>query len=188
MKESACSLLPCKQSSVAKLHGQRRACWAAAAHDQSIAGAPEPATLSSSSSSWGQRVLGSLRPPEVLQPGLYVVGTPIGNLEDITLRALRVLRDVDLLLAEDTRHTRKLLTHFGIGAGRPLLSFHAHNEHERQAQACCLCRCVDLNAYMQPAFLRRLARCVLLWLQLRCWRCSREARLWPWSAMPACQR
>ncbi|GIX45798.1 MAG: ribosomal RNA small subunit methyltransferase I [Candidatus Tectimicrobiota bacterium] len=61
---------------------------------------------------------------------LYVVATPIGNLEDITLRALRVLRSVDLIAAEDTRHTRKLLAHHGIS--RPLVSYHDHNK-ERQA-------------------------------------------------------
>jgi 16S rRNA (cytidine1402-2'-O)-methyltransferase len=67
---------------------------------------------------------------EIVQPGtLYVVATPIGNLEDITLRALRVLGSVDIIVAEDTRYTRKLLTHHGIS--RPLLSFHAHNERRQ---------------------------------------------------------
>jgi 16S rRNA (cytidine1402-2'-O)-methyltransferase len=56
---------------------------------------------------------------------LYIVATPIGNLEDITFRALRVLKEADLIAAEDTRHTRKLLTHYGIST--PLTSYHAHN-------------------------------------------------------------
>ncbi|HYG60393.1 MAG TPA: SAM-dependent methyltransferase, partial [Symbiobacteriaceae bacterium] len=56
---------------------------------------------------------------------LYVVGTPIGNLEDITQRALRVLREVDVIAAEDTRQTRKLLTHFDIHT--PTVSYHEHN-------------------------------------------------------------
>lgn len=58
---------------------------------------------------------------------LYVVPTPIGNLEDITLRALRVLRETDVVLAEDTRTSKRLLDHYGIE--KPLKSFHAHNEH-----------------------------------------------------------
>lgn len=68
-------------------------------------------------------------PPEKLALGLYLVATPIGNLNDITLRALTVLRGVDLVLAEDTRRTRKLLSHFDIHA--KLRSLHEHNETAR---------------------------------------------------------
>src|SRR5215510_16139617 len=59
---------------------------------------------------------------------LYIVPTPIGNLKDITLRALDVLRDVDLILAEDTRTTSHLLNHYGIV--KPLSPYHQHNEHK----------------------------------------------------------
>jgi len=59
---------------------------------------------------------------------LYVVSTPIGNLEDITLRALRVLKEADLILAEDTRITRRLLNHYQIGTR--LQSYHIYNEHQ----------------------------------------------------------
>jgi 16S rRNA (cytidine1402-2'-O)-methyltransferase len=59
---------------------------------------------------------------------LYIVPTPIGNLKDITLRALEVLRDVDMILAEDTRVSGKLLHHYEIS--KPLLAYHDHNEHQ----------------------------------------------------------
>lgn len=63
---------------------------------------------------------------------LFVVSTPIGNLEDITLRAVRVLSEVDLIACEDTRHTRKLLNHYGIKTRT--VSYHEHNERERAAE------------------------------------------------------
>ncbi len=67
-----------------------------------------------------------------LAPGLYLVATPIGNLEDITMRALRVLREVDRIACEDTRQTRKLLDRYGIST--PMISSHEHNEAERSRQ------------------------------------------------------
>lgn len=62
---------------------------------------------------------------------LYLIPTPIGNLEDITLRALRLLKECDLVLAEDTRTSGNLLKHLGIS--RPMASFHIHNEHQKLA-------------------------------------------------------
>jgi 16S rRNA (cytidine1402-2'-O)-methyltransferase len=66
---------------------------------------------------------------ERIGAGLYLVGTPIGNLEDITLRALRVLKEADLIACEDTRQTQKLLNHYGITT--PTTSYHEHNEMTR---------------------------------------------------------
>jgi 16S rRNA (cytidine1402-2'-O)-methyltransferase len=65
----------------------------------------------------------------VVSGTLYLVSTPIGNLEDITYRAVRVLKEADLIACEDTRHTSKLLQHYGIE--RPTISYHEHNENDR---------------------------------------------------------
>ena len=66
------------------------------------------------------------------QPSLYLVGTPIGNLEDISLRALRILKEADWIACEDTRQTAKLLSHYGIST--KTISYHEHNELTRSAE------------------------------------------------------
>src|ERR1700733_6013856 len=70
--------------------------------------------------------------PPLTASTLYLVATPIGNLEDITLRALRVLRECDVVAAEDTRHSGQLLKHFGIS--KPLLSYFEFNEARRSEE------------------------------------------------------
>jgi 16S rRNA (cytidine1402-2'-O)-methyltransferase len=84
------------------------------------------------------------------KPGtLYVVATPIGNLEDITLRALRILKDADLIAAEDTRHTRILLRAHNIDT--PLVSLHEHNEKERSVRILARIRGGRTVAYVSDA-------------------------------------
>jgi 16S rRNA (cytidine1402-2'-O)-methyltransferase len=71
-------------------------------------------------------------PDAPLAPGLYLVATPIGNLGDITFRAIEVLKGVDRIACEDTRQTQKLLNHYGIAT--PTVSYHEHNERDRAAK------------------------------------------------------
>jgi len=73
-----------------------------------------------------------VRGGQALSGTLYLVGTPIGNLEDITFRAVRVLKEADLIACEDTRQTRKLLDHYGID--KPTVSYHEHNEAPRSQE------------------------------------------------------
>ena len=92
-------------------------------------------------------------PKGTLAPGLYLVATPIGNLEDITLRAVRVLKEADLIACEDTRQTQKLLNHYGITTRTS--SYHEHNEMTRSAE---LVLDLEGGAQSRPGNRRRNAR------------------------------
>src|SRR3954467_12356126 len=80
----------------------------------------------------GGRLPAMSDPKSISGPALYLVGTPIGNLEDITLRALRVLKEVDVIACEDTRQTQKLLNHYAIATRTT--SYHEHNEMTKSAE------------------------------------------------------
>lgn len=86
---------------------------------------------------------------EVLKPGIYMVATPIGNLEDLSPRALKVLKAVDWIAAEDTRETKKLLDRYGIEA--ELVSYHEHSSHERLNSLMGRLRSGESGAYVSDA-------------------------------------
>ena len=80
---------------------------------------------------------------------IHIIPTPIGNLEDITLRSIRILKEVDVILAEDTRVTKKLLKHYNIST--PMLSYHAFNEHKMLQHIIDKINCGDNIALLSDA-------------------------------------
>jgi len=105
---------------------------------------------------------------------LYIVPSPIGNLKDITLRALEVLKEVDLILAEDTRTTSHLLNHYGIS--KPLSPYHQHNEHKvlhhlvdqlLQGKKMALLTDAGTPGISDPAFLI-IRECIKVGVQVEC--------------------
>lgn len=117
------------------------------------------------------------QPDTSLPPGLYLVGTPIGNLEDLSIRALKILQNATVILAEDTRHSRKLLNHYGIKAH--MHSFHQHNEHSKQVRvsvARCHTDCIGFGFI----YCRNLSVFAHI---LRCWSNCPKELLWLLSVM-----
>ena len=110
-----------------------------ASHPRSTAVAPHNVLCSALVEQWQEATSKESlsEAPKPLDSGLYLVATPIGNLEDISLRALRILQQADLVLAEDTRHSRKLLDHFSISAA--MQSLHEHNERSQQSKVISKC-------------------------------------------------
>ena len=105
---------------------------------------------------------------------LFIVPTPIGNLEDLTFRALRLLKECDVIFAEDTRHTSKLLQHYSIS--KPLVSFHSQNEHKtllncieriKQNQNCVLVSDAGTPGISDPGFLL-IRECIKEEIEVEC--------------------
>ena len=114
-----------------------------------------------------------------LEPALYLVGTPIGNLEDLSVRALKILQSATVILAEDTRHSRKLLNHYNIKSH--MYSFHQHNEHSKQAKVHSMTLVLCVSLLEDRGTLGNsdaTAPRSLLLLNLRCWSSSRRVHLW----------
>ena len=108
---------------------------------------------------------------------LYIIGTPIGNLEDITMRQLRLLGEVDFIAAEDTRVTRKLLSHFDIHT--PALSYHEHSG--RTSPRTSSAGCLPAN----PAVWSRMQACPVSLIPANRWCSCAMNRAFRWRSCPA---